>query len=165
MATPRRIVIIGVGNDFRSDDGVGIAVARRIAARDLPNVTIIAGVADGTDLIAAWTDASVAIVIDCVVSGAEPGTLHRYDGLADSIPEDVFTHYSTHAFSIPKTIALAKILGRLPAALIVYGIEGRDFSSAEGLTTAVAQAADNAVERIISDVMRAQAENRETGQH
>lgn len=153
MTTPRDICIIGVGNEFRSDDGVGLFVARSIAAMDLPGVRVIDGVADGTDMLSAWQGAAAAFVIDCVKSHAEPGTIFRFDGLHDTIAEEIFVGYSTHAFSIPETIALGRELGQLPSSLVVYGIEAETFSMGTSISAKVANAAE-AVIRIILDGLK-----------
>ena len=152
MTTPRPIVIIGVGNDYRTDDGAGLQVARLLRELHLPNVRAIDGVADGTDLINAWQGADAVFVIDSVISGTGPGTIHRFDGLVDNIREDIFPGYSTHAFSIPKTINLARAIDQLPKTLIIYGIEADSVSSGSGLSPLVSSGVDEVVRRIKTEV-------------
>jgi hydrogenase maturation protease len=43
-------------------------------------------------------------------------------------------------------------LGRLPARLVVYGIEGRDFTQGEGLSPEVDAAIDEVVRRVTEEV-------------
>jgi len=152
MTTPRPIVIIGVGNDYRTDDGAGLHAARSLKELQWPEVRIIDGIADGTDLINAWQGADAVFVIDSVVSGAVPGTIHRFDGLVDNIREDIFPGYSTHAFSIPKTINLARAIDQLPKTLIIYGIEADSVSSGSGLSPLVSFGVDEVVRRIKAEV-------------
>ncbi|WP_406483160.1 hydrogenase maturation protease [Streptomyces platensis] len=63
-ATPR-IAVIGVGNDYRRDDGVGWAVVAGLAQRPLPHGTRLT-ITDGepTRLINAWDGADLAILVD-----------------------------------------------------------------------------------------------------
>src|SRR5215207_5591238 len=60
---------------------------------------------------------------------------------------------STHAFGVADAIELARTLGRLPARLEIYTIEGADFTAGAGLSPPVA-AAVNALTRRIVDVPR-----------
>lgn len=142
MATGGPIVVIGVGNDFRSDDGVGLYVARAVAAVNLPGVKTIAGVADGSDLITAWEGSQAVFLIDCARSGAEPGTIHRFDPLSEEIPADIFPRFSTHAIDIPESIKLGRLLGNLPPQLTVYAIEGENLAAGAELTYKVKAAAE-----------------------
>jgi len=132
-----RIVLIGVGNIYRGDDGAGPVAAREVASRGIPGVRVIDQVGDGTDLISAWDGVHTAYVVDCMRSGGEPGAVGWFDALDEAISEDIFPGYSTHAFSITDTIKLARILGRLPKHLIVVGIEGRSFAAGAGMSSEV----------------------------
>ena len=154
MAPPYSIVIIGIGNDFRSDDGVGPAVAREFTGLNLRNVRVVGGVADGTDLLDAWKGTAAAYLVDCVFSGAAPGTIFRFDALHDDLPENLFGSRSTHAFSIPETIRLARTLGQLPQSLIVYGVEGMRFSMGLGLSEAVREAMSDIAGRIGIEIVK-----------
>src|SRR5258708_12138113 len=72
MTGPVRTVVIGVGNDFRGDDGAGLAVLARLAGLVPPGVDLVASDGEPANLLAAWDDASVAIVVDAVQAGAAP---------------------------------------------------------------------------------------------
>ncbi len=146
------IVLIGVGNIYCGDDGAGPAVAAEVASFGLPAVRIIDQVGDGTDLISAWEGAHAAIVVDCMKSGAAPGTIRRFDGLADSIDEELFPGYSTHAFNITEIIRLARVLGRLPERLIIFGIEGRTFSTGTDMSMKIKTEVKSAVRLIKAEI-------------
>jgi hydrogenase maturation protease len=161
MATSGPIVVIGVGNDFRSDDGVGLYVARAIGALNLPGVDVIAGVADGSNLMTAWEDSRAVFIIDCALSGAEAGTIHIFNGLTDKIPADLFPRYSTHAIDIPESIKLGRLLENLPAQLTVYAVEGENLAAGVDLTYKVKTAAGKVVAMIQKAVetLRAESDN------
>jgi hydrogenase maturation protease len=148
MATSDPIVVIGVGNDFRSDDGVGLYVARTIDGLNLPGVTTIAGVADGSNLMTAWEDSRAVYIIDCALSGTEPGSIHQFDALTEDIPVDLFPRFSTHAIDIPESIKLGRLLGILPPQLTVYAIEGETLAAGVDLTYKVKTAAEKVVAMI-----------------
>ena len=56
-------LVIGVGNAFRGDDGVGLIVAQKLRALTLPGVTVLEQSGEGTALLEAWGDAGRVIVI------------------------------------------------------------------------------------------------------
>ncbi|MDX9861348.1 MAG: hydrogenase maturation protease [Rhodospirillales bacterium] len=133
-----RFLVLGVGNRFRRDDGVGPLVADRLAADGIP---CREASGEGADLMEAWQGASHVVLIDAASSGAAAGTVHRLEASEARVPTGLF-HYSSHLFSVAEAIEMARILGRLPLRLTVYGVEGRDFSYGDGLSAEVAAAAE-----------------------
>jgi hydrogenase maturation protease len=146
-----RIVVIGVGNEYRSDDGAGITVARRLRERFLTKITVLEESGEGAALIEAWKGATWVLLVDAVHSGAPPGTIHRLEARVAPVPTGFF-HYSTHAFSVAEAIELARSLDQLPPQLIVYGIEGENFAAGVGLSRAVERAVEAVVERAAAEV-------------
>src|SRR5271157_6650837 len=148
------IVVIGVGNEYRGDDGAGVAVARRLRAQFPGGVTILEESGEGASLIQAWQGAAWVMLVDAVRSSAPPGTIHRLDARAEPMPTGFF-NYSTHAFSVAEAVELARSLDRLPPYLIVYGIEGENFAAGVGLSAAVERAVEVVVERVAEEVRSA----------
>lgn len=101
----------------------------------------------------AWENAESVILIDAAHSGANTGTIHRFDALSTEIPSGLF-HYSSHQFAVAEAIEMARILGRLPKAMTVYGIEGTDFSYGEGLSPAVSDAIDKVAGEILLQIRK-----------
>ena len=152
-----RTVVIGIGNAYRSDDAVGLHVAEQIRVLGLEGVTVIKGIGDGFAVVDAWSDFDRAFVIDCASSGAAPGTIFRFDALRETIPCELFSGLSTHSIAVNDAVALARLLGRLPAGLVVYGIEGENLSAGVELTPAVRRSAHR-IARCIVEEIQAQAE-------
>lgn len=142
-----RTSVIGLGNDFRSDDGAGRVTARMVRTMVTNDIRVIEESGEGASLMEAWRDQDLVILIDAVQSGAAPGTIHRFDARAEEIPSRFF-HYSTHAFSVAEAVELARTLGELPPQLIVYGIEGENFTSGEALSPPVAAATEEVARRV-----------------
>jgi hydrogenase maturation protease len=152
MTAPRSsALLIGVGNPFRGDDGVGGVVIRRLRGQNLPGFTILEETGDGAELLEAWQGASAVILVDAVQSGVAPGTIHRLDAVAEKLPK-WFSHCSTHAFGVAEAIELARTLGELPPSLIVYGIEGLDFSAGTSLSPEVAASVPGVVSSILAEI-------------
>ena len=60
--------------------------------------------------------------------------------------------FSTHALGAGTAIEMARVLGRLPAALAVYAVEGATFTLGAGLSPAAAAGAAEAAARILEEV-------------
>ncbi len=80
---------------------------------------------EALDLIEAWRGAYNVVVVDAVVTGASLGTVHLWDGRGASFHTN--ESVSTHGLGVAAAIQIARVLGRLPERLQVYGIEGRRF--------------------------------------
>ncbi len=155
MPTP--IVLIGIGNQYRRDDGVGLAVIGALKARGLPNILITECTGDGTKLMEIWGTARKVILIDAVSSGAKPGTIYRFDTLTQPFPAH-FSFHSTHAFGVAEAIELARALDQLPPLLIVYAIEGKNFTTGVGLSPEVENTVRKVVEQVRDEVLEHSSE-------
>lgn len=161
MTRPGRTVVIGVGNNFRGDDGAGPAVLTRLAGLVPPGVDLVASDGEPANLLEAWDGASVAIVVDAVQAGpSQAGTLHRVEidapgALAgrQTVPEGAGVSGS-HQLGLGSAIGLAQVLGCLPPRLIVHGIQGSDFTLGASLSKPVAGAIDDLVAAVIADLPR-----------
>lgn len=143
-------LIVGVGNALRGDDGVGPFIAEALAAKGL-SAHIHAG--DGTGLMDLFEVHDNLVLIDATRSGAKPGTLIVLDAKAEKLPADLF-HYSTHRFGLAEAVETSRALGTLPAGLIVYGIEGADFSAGPDLSAPVTEAAKQLLVRLEKELKR-----------
>ena len=140
-------VVIGVGNPMRRDDGVGPAAAR-ILERDPPEATEIVTLdGESTRLVEVWRGRSRAVVVDAIVTGAPPGTIHEIEVGRDRLPE-WDTGASTHAAGLSEAIALGRALDRIPDELVVIGVEPGDVSFGQGLSTPVRDALTAVIDRI-----------------
>ena len=107
-----------------------------------------------TRLMEAWRDASVAIVCDAIAAGSgherqRGATIYRFERASLPIPGNLF-RYSTHTFTLADTIEMARVLGQLPARMIVYGIEGVDFTPGEGVSPEVEEAIEQVAQSVLA---------------
>jgi hydrogenase maturation protease len=135
------VIVIGVGNAWRGDDAAGLAVARRLRVLAPPGVDVREHEGEASGLVEAWAGADSVVVVDASASGAAAGTVRRFDAAAAPLPASALRS-STHAFGVPEAIELARALGRLPARLDVYAVEGERFEAGAALTPAVADAVE-----------------------
>jgi hydrogenase maturation protease len=143
-------LIIGIGNEYRGDDAVGLIVARRLRERLSDSVKVLEQTGDGAALMEAWRGVERVIVIDAVASGAAPGAIHRFDANTRPIPKNAF-RCSTHAFGVAEAIELSRALTRLPRSLMVYGIEGKNFAAGVGISPEVEKATCDAINQVFAE--------------
>ena len=142
-------VVIGVGNSYRRDDGVGPAVAAAVEALGLPGVRVLRCGTETTAILDAWAGAGLAVVVDAAAGGT-PGRVRRcdLDDLAEQRP------VSSHELSLRQTYELARALGRAPDCVVVVTVDVADTGHGVGLSPAVAAALPEAVrvvERAVGD--------------
>lgn len=163
-----RVIVIGVGTEFRCDDGAGPAVVDRLRGTVPAGVDLLCSDGEPTRLMEEWMGAAVAIVVDAVSGGdAAPGTLHRV-----VVPEPASeqgTHAmpgqaasaaapaSSHGLGLGQAIELSSVLSRLPALLILHGVQGQNFGYGQAFSPAVAAAIDDLTARVRADVLSVSA--------
>ena len=151
-----QILVAGVGNLLRGDDGFGVEGAKALLDRSLPpEVRVVETGIGGIHLVQEMlTPADALLVIDAVDLGRPPGTvlvvqpevidvhtltpMERFDALADM-------HYAKPE----RAFMLAKALGVLPGRFLMVGCQPVDADSlGEGLTPQVAMAVPVAVAEV-----------------
>jgi hydrogenase maturation protease len=128
-------MVIGVGNGLRSDDAVGLAAVGLLRdAVDPQTAALLLQEGEALGLIEQWQGAGAVILVDAMRSGVTPGTILRADASSTPLPAVLASRASTHAVGVGEVVELARLLGRLPARLIVYGVEGRNFTAGSELS-------------------------------
>ena len=157
MTAPRRVLVVGIGNPDRGDDGFGPIVARSLRDRVPPEVRILECSGDILAMIDDWNSFSTVVIVDAMASIGEPGRIHRFELTAGPLPVG-FAAQSTHAFGVADAIELARSLGKLPESLIGYFVEGEGFKTGEPISALAAKAVDEVTERIVAELPRASAD-------
>jgi hydrogenase maturation protease len=160
------IAVIGVGNEFRGDDGVGRAVVTRLGDRarraPLPEGTALCTCdGDAARLISLWEGTYAAVVTDAARARSitQPGRIRRFELPGDSTwstPRPA----SSHGLGLAAAVELASVLGRLPRRLIVYTVESAGFELGAGLSSRVQAAVEPLARRLEDEVERLARERR-----
>ena len=146
------IKIIGLGNSFRGDDGVGNLVARQLFSHQSPSVSIIEGGVAGLNLLHEMEGTDKLILIDAVSSQSEEGTITRF-----TVPQDLdiiarlawsTSGSSTHDLGLQEALTLANTLRALPPSVVIYGIELGRVDHGVELSPKVEEAVHTVVNRI-----------------
>jgi hydrogenase maturation protease len=152
--------IIGCGNCDRGDDAAGVLVARRLRALavetlavethgvETHGVEIIEQSGESFSLMDSWIGCEHVILVDATAASGTPGQVRVWNANDDLLPEDIIPR-STHAFGVREAIELARVMTYLPQTLLVYGIEGKQFSLGAPVSPEVERAVETAAQQIL----------------
>ena len=150
-----RVLVAGMGNDLRGDDGFGIAVVRRFSEAGVPDSVRVyeSGIA-GIGLIQELMDGYEALVIvDATDRGAEPGTVFLLE--ADVPEQEELTEESRQEFladthlTVPsQALTLARALGILPPAVYILGCQPKECGLGMDLSEPVEKGAAESLRRL-----------------
>ena len=149
-------LVVGLGDADRGDDGVGVVVAHRLAARGADGIEVAVH-HDPASLLDLWAGRDRVVVVDAVRSGAPAGTVHRLllGAGREPLPASAWAatgRGGTHALGLATAVELARALHRLPTHLVVLGVEAASFGHGEPLSAPVAAAVPAVVEQVLREV-------------
>lgn len=158
-AARRRLLIGGMGNVLRGDDGFGVAVAEAAAAREWSDESLYVEVVEvgigGLHLVQRLQEGWDALVIlDAVERGAEPGRLFVLEPtVPDAREMDPDERRSvvaeTHQTVPARVLLMARALDALPRDALILGCQPSTVEElGMDLSPAVSDAVPRAVERL-----------------
>jgi hydrogenase maturation protease len=150
-----RVLVAGIGNVFRTDDGFGSEVARRLSG--LPwadGVRVVdygvRGMHLAYDLLEPW---DALIMIDALPDRGRAGTVTVIGIGADDVGGGA--QVDAHGMDPATVLATLDVLGgHLPPSTLLVGCQVADTGDGMGLTPLAAAAVDEAASAVRSLVMR-----------
>ena len=142
--TDHRRVVIGVGNEYRRDDGIGPRVVAELTGR-LSGVDLRVTDGEPSRMLELWVDAELAVVIDAVDAPDRPAGAW-FELSASDAPQE--PSGGTHGVGLGTAVALGRVLGRMPNRLVVLAVCGSEFGFGAGLTAAVEAAVRPVADRV-----------------
>ncbi len=152
--SPPRLLVIGIGQEWRGDDAAGLLAVRPLRLTTLPGVAVREVTGDLLGLLDLWQEVECVIVADAVAAPAPPGTIWRWLAHQEDVPAVLAGAASSHGWGLAETVALGRTLGRLPRYLVIYGIAGQSFERGRRPASAVVAAAQEVSRQILSEVER-----------
>lgn len=149
-----KILIACVGNIFLGDDGFGVEVARRLAAKALPPEAVVKDFGiRGFDLAYALMDPyDLTILVDACARGLAPGTVFLLEpDPIDAAPQN----FDPHSLNPMNVLRMVKSLGGTPGRILIVGCEPANLAESDALSRPVAAAIDEAIALIESLVAKA----------
>jgi len=123
---PQGILILGVGNLLRKDDGVGVQAVQRLQALPLPGgVKVVDGGAAGVGLLDMLEGYERAVIIDAAEMGLEPGSVVKFRPEATRFRSPDL-RLSLHSADVAGALELARALGKPLPELAIIGVQPKD---------------------------------------
>lgn len=143
-----RTLIAGFGNVLRGDDGFGVEVLRRLAARGVASDSVelldvgTGGIRLAQELMSPFDR---LIIVDATTRGGEPGSVYTLavDEVRPTLEIDLHTAVPSRALEV------AQAFGPLPALIYLVGCEP---ASVDELTTDLSPIVAAAVDRAIQQI-------------
>jgi hydrogenase maturation protease len=144
------MLVLGVGNAMRGDDGVGPEVATRVARLDLPGLEV----ASETEPLALLDHLrqkprhDVVVVVDATAPGPHPGRVRVLEVAAQPLVRPG-RPLGSHGLGVVDAVELARSLGLLPPRLTVIGIEALSDRLGAGLSDPVGERVEEVVRLVL----------------
>jgi hydrogenase maturation protease len=154
-----RILVAGLGNILKRDDGLGPFVVERLRLLKLrKNVEVLELGTPGLSLLHYVEGYDKVIFVDAVQRGGKPGSIyvlkpHRLVPPAEAVnPRDLHS-LSIHEIGLEKALAIGRALGEMPDDMLIIGCEPEDITTSRiGLTDRVKKAVPKVIELILKEL-------------
>lgn len=135
--TPRPdVLVLGVGNELLTDEGLGVEAARRLAGLELAGVEVLDGATLGLGLLPEIADRQCLLLLDAMVADdARPGDVLTL--LGDDVPHTRSLLLSVHEIGVADALAAAELAGRAPGQIAAVGMVPESLATGYGLTPLV----------------------------
>ena len=151
-----KVLLLGIGNPLLTDDGIGIAAARKIAEMRLPGVDVEEATASGIEVMEMMLDYEKVVVADAIfLPEHEPGEIMQ-------LKEEDFSHTvhgsSPHGVNISTAIALGRQTypERMPKRIVFLAMQAEDISTfSEQQTERVAGKMPEFVDKVVRELREA----------
>ena len=150
-STSADLIIVGIGNPFRGDDGAGWAVIDGLQKKASgSSIKLVKQRGDIGDMLEIFEKYRRVYLVDACSSDELKGSWQRIDLHQEAIPLES-SQTSTHGFGISQAVALANNLGLLPEKLVLHLISGSSYSISNTLSPPVEKSVESVIEAILSD--------------
>jgi hydrogenase maturation protease len=154
--TDKKIVVLGIGNLLRGDDGVGVHAVRALEKMALPPEVEVVDSGTSPELLQHFDTAGKLVVIDAMDTGDKPGSIYRFR--LDELKTEPQGMASAHDIGLMSLINLARLSGRKIPETVFIGVQPASLDISLELSADIA-ASLPAVTRLVMDEVRAGQES------
>lgn len=149
------ILILGVGNTLRTDDGLGVAVVEHLQRhyRFPGHVELICGGTQGITLRHLLADRDWLILVDAVLCDQPPAS--RVECHDKSLSPMLSRGYSSHHAGLAEVLDLLRFTGQSPRKISLFGLVPVCVEPGLGLSPAVTGQLPTLVGRILACLRQA----------
>ncbi|MCP4537110.1 MAG: hydrogenase maturation protease [Chloroflexi bacterium] len=146
------VLVLGLGNPLRGDDGVGPRIIEELTRRGLPEGVTAQDVGNaGLDLLNILEGWERTVIVDAAEMGREPGQFVRFTPNEARLTR-AGDHLSLHNAGLSDVLALADALGRTLPDLVIFGVQPAEIDWRAGLSPAVEAAIPALTDAIIAEL-------------
>ena len=155
-----RTLVLGIGNPFLGDDGVGFNIAQELAGviRD-ENIDVKDASLPGLNLLELIIGYDKAIIIDAIMTeDGEAGEIYRLE--PENFVKTVHPTSSAHDVNLATAIEIGKksLAEQMPAEIVVFAVEIREVTEfTEEMTAKVKGAIPRVVSLVLEELSQASA--------
>ncbi len=151
------VLILGLGNELFTDEGVGVVAAREMEQLGLPAVEVIDGGTLGLALLPVIEGRRALLVLDAVLAqDRDPGEIVVYEG--DDLRRESRLLYSAHQLGVTEVLAAADLVGSTPGRVAAVGMVPASVKTGYGLSAVATAALPAMVETALGIVAALQTE-------
>jgi hydrogenase maturation protease len=146
------VLVLGLGNPLRGDDGIGPRIVEELIRRGLPEGVTAQDVGNaGLDLLNVLEGWERAVIVDAADMGRAPGRFVRFT------PDEVrltqaSDHISLHNAGLSEVLALADALGKTLPEVVIFGVQPAEIDWRAGLSSSVEAAIPVLTDAIIAEL-------------
>jgi len=144
-------VVLGLGNPLFQDEGLGIHVIHQLMGGRLGDrAELIDGGTDGLLLLGTVEGAGHLIVIDAIDGDFPPGTIKQLQG--QEIPLFANAKLSPHQLGFQEVLALARMRGKLPEQIVLFGVQSESLEWGTELSPEVARSVPRVIDLVYKQI-------------
>ncbi len=154
-----KILIAGIGNKLKCDDGFGPKVIEELAKLKLPpEVDIVDYGTSAFKVLFDLEDYNLVIFVDVVNRDEKPGEIFVIEPHLSKNDKEVLK-ISLHEVELEKLLKIAKRLEKLPSEVIIVGCQPKILSNGLEMSREVKEAVKKTV-KIILEILKEKLKNK-----
>jgi hydrogenase maturation protease len=151
MTEDRQLLVLGLGNVLCGDDGLGIAALAMLRSEyEGDGVRMLDGGTLGLSLLPYLEDATDVVLVDAIGADAPAGSLVRLTG--DEVGPAVAQRLLPHQVGVADLFDGARLTGKLPARVILWGVVPDRIELVVALSPAVRASLEDLVARVAQEI-------------
>jgi hydrogenase maturation protease len=150
----KKIVIIGIGNPLRQDDGIGILLLEKLNERKKDfskKIEFIDAGTGGMNLLHYFSYFDVVFLLDAVNFKGKVGEVKFFE-LNNILENKTFLSLSTHETDFIKIIQLSKNLNELPKNFYIIGVQPKDTTYGNKISNEILKKIDDIINYLIIEI-------------
>lgn len=141
MKAEKNILVVGIGNTIRSDDGIGAYIATGIEQLHIEGLHTLVTQQLHAALLDEFLSFDTVVLVDAAITG-EPVSFFRYN------PSHTVPASSSHHVNASLLVALAQQLYQKELVIMICAVKATHFDIGESLSVSAKQHADLAIKTI-----------------